>query len=64
MFNLAVALEKGAAFVFGSWICIANGSGSFDSHLATLGCRRHQRQHPAMTLTNSPTISVKSKFPI
>jgi hypothetical protein len=32
-FNLSVALKEGAAFVFGSWVCIAYGSHSFDSHL-------------------------------
>ena len=29
-----IALPQGATFVFGSWVCIANGSGGFDSHLA------------------------------
>ena len=24
---------KGATFIFGSWVCVANGSGGFDSHL-------------------------------
>ena len=24
---------QGATFVFGSWVCVANGSGGFDSHL-------------------------------
>ena len=24
---------QGATFIFGSWVCVANGSGSFDSHL-------------------------------
>ena len=24
---------KGATFIFGSWVCIANGSGGFNSHL-------------------------------
>jgi len=30
------AFPQGAIFVFGSWVCIANGSGGFDSHLANL----------------------------
>jgi hypothetical protein len=30
----SVVLYKGTTFVFGSWICIANGSGGFNSHLA------------------------------
>jgi hypothetical protein len=29
-----LAIPQGATFVFGSWVCIANGSGDFDSHLA------------------------------
>ena len=24
---------RGVTFIFGSWVCIANGSGGFDSHL-------------------------------
>ena len=24
---------RGATFIFGSWVCVANGSGGFDSHL-------------------------------
>ena len=26
-------IDRGTTFVFGSWVCIANGSGGFDSHL-------------------------------
>jgi hypothetical protein len=28
-----MAFPQGGTFVFGSWICVANGSGGFDSHL-------------------------------
>ena len=28
-----MAPPQGATFIFGSWVCIANGSGGFDSHL-------------------------------
>ena len=28
-----MALPQGATFVFSLWVCIANGSGGFDSHL-------------------------------
>ena len=28
-----IASPQGATFVFGSWVCVANGSGGFDSHL-------------------------------
>ena len=27
-------IEKGTTFIFGSWICVADGSGVFTSHLA------------------------------
>ena len=29
-----MALPQGGTFIFGSWVCVANGSGGFDSHLA------------------------------
>ena len=28
-----IAPPQGATFIFGSWVCVANGSGGFDSHL-------------------------------
>jgi len=28
-----MALAQGSTFVFGSWVCVGNGSGDFDSHL-------------------------------
>jgi hypothetical protein len=28
-----MASPQGATFVFGSWVCVANGLGGFDSHL-------------------------------
>ena len=28
-----MALPQGATFIFSSWVCVANGSGGFDSHL-------------------------------
>jgi hypothetical protein len=34
-FNFTSAvLDKGTTFTFGSWICVANGLGGFNSHLA------------------------------
>ncbi|RLN03049.1 hypothetical protein C2845_PM13G05970 [Panicum miliaceum] len=30
----STVLDKGTTFIFGSWICIANGSSGFDGHLA------------------------------
>ena len=29
-----LVLDRGTTFVFGSWVCVANGSGGFDSQLA------------------------------
>ena len=28
-----MAPSQGVTFIFGSWVCVANGSGGFDSHL-------------------------------
>ena len=28
-----MAFPQGTTFVFGSWVCVTNGSGGFDSHL-------------------------------
>jgi hypothetical protein len=33
----SVVLDEGTTFIFSSWICIANGSGGFNSHLADTG---------------------------
>jgi hypothetical protein len=30
----STVLDEGTMFIFGSWICVANGSGGFNSHLA------------------------------
>jgi hypothetical protein len=49
-FNLTVVLEEGAAFIFGSWVCIADGSGDFGSHLAK------PREPEASTPTSSRDI--------
>ena len=35
-----MAPPQGATFVFGSWVCIANGLGSFDSHLTNSPTRK------------------------
>jgi hypothetical protein len=34
-FNFSsVVLDEGTTFIFGSWICVANSLGGFNSHLA------------------------------
>jgi hypothetical protein len=30
----SIRLDEGTMFTFGSWVCVANGSGGFNSHLA------------------------------
>jgi hypothetical protein len=36
-FNLtSVVLDKGTTLAFGFWICVANGSSGFNSHLADM----------------------------
>jgi hypothetical protein len=30
----SVVLDEGTTFIVGSWICVANGLGGFNSHLA------------------------------
>jgi hypothetical protein len=49
-FNLIVALEEGEAFIFGSWVSIANGSGDFGSHLV------NPKESEASTPTSSRDI--------
>jgi hypothetical protein len=34
-FNSSVVPEEGVTFIFGSWVGIANGQGSFNSHVAS-----------------------------
>ena len=34
LFNFTVAFEEGATFVFGSWVCVADGACNFHYHLA------------------------------
>jgi hypothetical protein len=37
-FNFTSAvLDEGTTFIFGSWICVANGLGDFNSHLVDSG---------------------------
>jgi len=31
--NSTAVLEEGTTFIFGSWVCIANVNGGFNSHL-------------------------------
>ncbi|RLN16537.1 uncharacterized protein C2845_PM02G16410 [Panicum miliaceum] len=44
----SVVLDEGTIFTFGSWVCVANGSGGFNNHLANPKNRRHLLRHPAV----------------
>ena len=44
---------QGATFVFGSWVCVANGSGCFDSHLANLPTLRTTTSESSSKLAGS-----------
>jgi hypothetical protein len=41
----SAVLDEGTTFIFGTWICIANGSGGFNSHLANF----RESETPAAT---------------
>ena len=51
-FNCTVP-DRGTTFFFGSWVCIANGSGSFDSHLANLPTLRTTTSESSSKLAGS-----------
>ena len=38
------AIDTGTTFVFGSWVCITNGSGGFYSHLINLTSTKAPQQ--------------------
>jgi len=46
-------IDRGTTFVFGSWVCVANGSGGFDSHLTNPG-------EPVTILTRSDSLANES----
>jgi hypothetical protein len=46
----STVLDEGTTFIFGSWICIANGLGGFNSHLV------HSRKPEASTSTRSSNL--------
>ena len=41
---ITMAPPRGATFIFGSWVCVANGSDGFDNHLTN---------SPALKITTS-----------
>jgi hypothetical protein len=55
-----VMLDEGTMFVFGSWICIANCSSCFNSHLAETS----KLEAPAAISMSSSTTSMRCCSPI
>jgi hypothetical protein len=50
-------LDQGTTFIFGSWICIANGSGGFNNHLAkTSKLEALQQPDAAISMSSSTTL--------
>ena len=51
-----MVLHQVTTFIFGSWVCVANGSGSFDTH-------RNDPREPRTILTKSRNFVNKSNNP-
>jgi len=47
------AIDTGTTFVFGSWVCIANGSGGFSSHLINPASTETPRQEQLGEITSA-----------
>jgi len=47
------AIDAGTTFVFGSWVCIANGLGGFSSHLINPASTKAPRQEQAGKITSA-----------
>ena len=46
------AIDAGTTFVFGSWVCIANGSGGFSSHLINPASMKAPRREQLGEITS------------
>ena len=44
---------RGATFIFGSWVCVANGSGGFDSHLTNSPAPKNSTSEDSNKLARS-----------
>src|SRR6185437_2634226 len=49
---------RGASFIFGSWVCVANGSGGFDSHLTNSPTPKNSTSEDSNKLARSHDRSV------
>jgi hypothetical protein len=54
-----MAPPQGVTFVFGSWVCLANGSGGFDSHLTNSPALKIIRSEDSNKLAGSDDHDIK-----
>ena len=50
------AIDAGTTFMFGSWVCIANGSGGFSSHLVNPASTEMPRQEQLDEITSAEVL--------
>jgi hypothetical protein len=55
----SVVPNKGTTFIFDSWVCIANGLGGFNGHLADTRELEHLQQCDAAISMNLSTTSTR-----
>ena len=48
-----MAPPQGATFIFGSWVCVTNGSGGFDSHLTNYPTLKNSTSEDSNKLAKS-----------
>ena len=53
-----MAPPQGATFIFGSWVCVANGSGGFGSHLTNSPTLKITASEDSNKLTGSVNHSI------
>jgi hypothetical protein len=51
-FHFTVSLEEGATFIFGLWVCIADGVGNFHRHLVDIKKSETPASTPCCDLDN------------
>jgi hypothetical protein len=55
------AIDAGTTFVFGSWVCIANGSGGFSIHLIDPVSAKTPRQEQLGEITFAKNPSSRNR---
>jgi hypothetical protein len=60
----STVLDEGTTFIFSSWICVANGLGGFNSHLANSKEPEASPSTGSSDLDDSSTTSMICCYPI